>query len=302
MVEAGSSVYVVANIPAEEYTALTTKTGLTLNDIQNCAPAMVVLNDDSGASWKTVTLSNHTGGAVAISEIVDDQTSVDVQISPAVARLELVSVRAKNDFLVNEKTARITTFKVTGVWVDDFYPYYTLNGKGYGKNNESTLVNERLTFENDATKLEGWVTDYKMGDLGTWSSTGTAFQFANPDKAETADVAELWGYNVAATAAPRLVLRIDDVKYLVSGEETEETYVLNGKTELYLTVRSYSIGTGTDSQPLTSFQRGHVYRIGTSTNYLTFELENLSEEPNEGNLTANVEVLAWTIDLPTAQL
>jgi hypothetical protein len=295
MVANNVSVFVVANMPASDYNSVTTTTSLTAAALTGYAASMVDLNGDDGESWKTVTLANDTGLPTAIGTMTAGAASVSVSISPVVSRLELVQVEAEPYTTNSNSTPFITDFKVCGVWVDDFFPRYTFDGRGMGSGTTAQPT-DLMNIDQDVTALDDWAEDYKMGDIAEWESAGSP-AVVSPDDTQTAAVTELWGYNVAADALPRLVLHITGVKYTIDG-----TTVLDDLAgdDYYLTVTGYTVS----GAPLTAFTRAHVYRIGTSSNPLVFGMDDLGAVPNAntGTLTVNVSVLGWTIDLPDAQL
>lgn len=288
-VPSGSKVFIVANIPAGDYAAVVAKT--TLTDVQNYVSSMKDLNGGSGSSWKTVTLANANGQATAMGAPVGGVATAEVTLSPVVSRLELVSLTGGED-----TEGRIVSFTVSGVYVDDFKPSYTYVGAGSG----ALTTMGMTTSDSDYTS---WISTHAMGDEGTWESVAAvhpALPAASPDLAGTPVITELWGYNVAPDAAPKLIIKLTDVKYSVASDSYASTKEDIADETYYLTVKTYK---DSASAPLTSFERGHVYRVGTSTNALTFTLDDLGLTPNQSDITlmAKVSVTGWVVDLPTAE-
>ncbi len=287
LVQSGSQVFILANIPEEDYDDVTSK-GL-LVDVMKYASSVKLLHDNSGESWKTVTLSNSDGSTALVSPIVGGVATADVSISPAVARLELTGVSAAE----GTEQIHVTEFKVTGIFVDNFFPRYTYEGHGMGLGS-TALPSDLLSLEKstDASVLTAWVTDHAMGDEGEWTTTASvwpALPSASPDAGD-------WGYNVAADAVPRLIIRITDVKYTTDGGSTvNDDRVSN---IYFLTVKGYNL----NGNPITAFERAKVYRISGES--LLFGLEDLGETPNDdtGTLTVNVAVEGWDIVEPDAEL
>ena len=95
---------------------------------------------------------------------------------------------------------------------------------------------------------------------------------------------QVWAYNVASGALPRLILKLENVKYTPDGEPEED--ITGGP--YFVTVGSYNDGA------LTSFERGKIYKL----NNLKFNKQHLGGTPNMTNvtLTATVDIIEWVID------
>ncbi len=311
-VEAGSTVFVVANLPQDDYDALSTwaAAGTSKSSITGYVMTGMADQNTGSDSWKSVTLANETGKAIAIGTVTNGKAYVAVNISPMVSRLELVAVTGGEDASGNE----ITDFQVTGVYVDDFFPRASLDGLGWGASGTSALGTDKVSIGVDITKLPLLAsTTYKMGDenASDWVSAPMgmpALPAVSPDDTDTGAVTELWGYNVASNAVPRFIVEITGVKYTTDGGATKNDDLAS--QTFYLTVTGYTMPDGTfgptdgNPDPITGFQRANVYRIGTATNPFEFTLDDLGAEPNQDDitLTAKVTVVGWTIELPTAEL
>lgn len=312
LAEAGSTVFVVANLPQDDYDALGTwaAVGTSKSGVTGYVMTRMVDQNTGTNSWKTVTLANDTGLVAAMGAVNNGKADVAVNISPVVSRLELAAVTGGEDSSGNE----ITEFQVQGVYVDDFFPRASLDGHGWSAAGTSALEADKMKIGTDVTKLAAWISaTYNMGNENTvdWVSAlvgSPGLPTVSPDDTHTAGITELWGYNVAPDAVPRFIVKITGVKYTADGGVTENDD-LAGDT-FYLTVTGYTMPDGTfdsgDGQPdpITSFERAYVYRIGTAANPFEFNLDDLQVEPNtEGiTLTAKVTVVGWTIKLPTAEL
>lgn len=291
-VDTNSKVFVVANIPSADYTAVAALTSLL--DIQNYASSVKSVNM-AADSWKTVTLTNSNGFPATVGAVVGGVATAQVSISPATSRLELVAIKGGGDAMNH-----ITEFKVTGVYVDDIFPHYNYIGHGTGDMKSLGTT----TAVGDFT---GWVGDYGAGDEGVWTGVAVVWPnlpTASPDIPATPTVTEIWGYNLAPDALSRLIMRITGIRYTTDGGETVKNDIEN--LVYYLTVTGYSMpdntlephDADTDPDRITTFGRAHVYKVGSSAMPLVFTLDDLSEKPNTENITitANVTVVPWTID------
>lgn len=115
------------------------------------------------------------------------------------------------------------------------------------------------------------------GDSGLWESIA----------GNAGDVdGNVWAHQVASGGVvPRFIIHIKDI--VAPGIDSTRDY--------YLTVKSY---TG-----VTEFERGKIYRIG-GTKGIEFGIEDLGTTPNPENvnLTVNVEVLPWVVVTPDAEI
>ncbi len=108
-----------------------------------------------------------------------------------------------------------------------------------------------------------------IGDTGSWTADASGVAVAGP-------AGEVWAYNLAAGSVPRLIVRVVE-----AGGETK-----------FITVTGY---TG-----VTSFKPGYIYRI----NNIEFTGENLTEEPNQEDvsLSVKVSITEWKLEEPDAIL
>ena len=254
-VRADSRVYIICNIPNDD--AATIQALTTFGAIQSAISAIATQTD-----YTEVTLANVTGVPVGFTAI-NGEATVNITIGPLVSRLELVKVQAA----VNSVGDIISTFSVTGVYVDDYYPEFTYTGGGSG-----------------TPFTQGQSTEfYGIGDAGDWIASGTPLA-AMPDDNK------IWAHQVVSKGVPRFIIRLEDVKYIPNGGSEialSDTY--------YLTVKGYTFG----GNPVTNLERGKIYRIGAN-NGITFTYDDLSLTPNpvDINLNVMVSIQEWMIDEP----
>jgi hypothetical protein len=144
----------------------------------------------------------------------------------------------------------ITGFTVTGVFVDSYFPSFTLTGESSGP----------IRYQSQSTQFAG-----VMGDQpGPWQATGAAGNMvANPG------AGMVWAYHVAAADLPRFIIRLENVQ-TTTGPQAGVRYV---------TVTGYSSG-------ITRFERGRIYQIPA----ITFTETQTAATPNPANVPVTVVV------------
>ncbi len=268
-------VYVVANIPSGEVTAVTALT--TLEAVQEYTSGIEL----QVGMFETPTMANVGGAAtrigLATEQEVEDETlllaEVTVQIKPVISRLELSAIQAS---ALADAEGTITAFDVTGVYVDDYFAEYAYNGL-------AIEGQDTVKMKQDASKTASWLG--AMKDEGEWSAASLV---ATPDDDDTEEVTEVWGYNVAPGGLPRLIIRLENVMYIPAAGGDPQLF---SEEPYYLTVTGYQ-GLGGDFTP------GKVYRIGGEGHELVFKLEHLHSTPNpvDVRLTVLVDVVDWVFE------
>lgn len=162
-----SYVYIVANMPAPSGNMSAIK-AQTMN---------IVTQSD----YKGVAMANAGGDIAAITPAPDaaSPATAKVTLVPLVSRVELHSIKggANMTDTSDEDYVNITGFKVDGVYLDSYYPAFTLAGIESG-----TLVDE------------GSDTGFTIGDVGPWSAVTSVATPVAP---------AVWAHNVVAKGAPR---------------------------------------------------------------------------------------------------
>jgi hypothetical protein len=219
----------------------------------------------------------HDGSAYA------DQFVAAVDIYPAVGRVELTQLTGK--------TGEITSFKVQGVYVNNFFETISLDGTPASyvpKDNGSTTAEYSGTnpgyYEN-----KPWVYD-EHASTG-WESAGGVLKFE-----KTSDSGEVLGYNLLARQLgstdhyfPHLVIEITDVVCV----DSDNHNLYKDKT-WYLTITNVVAHDAVQIEDnWVKFEAGKVYQIEN----LPFELGNLSPvpEPSDKKVTCTVTVKPWVV-------
>lgn len=276
-VESNSKVYVVANIgstlvtewttagtiPAN-LTALNTKV-LDINGANGQGTEALPLNTatlaNSEGTAEPIVLGTGTGGASGTNQ---GEAKVTVSLVPTITRVELFKI---------EGTGNITGFTVEGVYIDKYYPQYTIAGSTAG-----TIFNNNQAVD--------------FSSYEPVMAIETAYQAASLIASPTPSV---WGFNLAAGATPRIIVKLTNV----TGTTSTGATIPSGT--YYLTVKTFAKG-GT---PLTSFARGKVYRLGHGTDAgLKFDENDITITPNpiDIDLWVTVDVAEWEFEEITGGL
>ncbi|MDR0333147.1 MAG: hypothetical protein LBI15_06740 [Dysgonamonadaceae bacterium] len=264
-------VYVVLNAP----TSVNTLT--TLTAIKAAGGAVTGLTSLEANGF--VPMSNHTDaasmvpntGGTAGTPAGDADYQAVIEVSPAISRLEVTQI--STGVFYNTATlvyTRIVSFDVNGVYVDGYSPNYTFAGAGSG-----TLAEMDQTFANTG-----------LGDNGPWSSNATPA--VTPTPAGT-----VWAYNLAAGAAPRLIIPVTNVVTQTSLDNAAWSASSAPDTSVrYLTVTWATNAAGTNA--LSTFSRANVYQVAN----IMFSADKLHSTPNPIIADTRVEVTVrqWTLN------
>lgn len=195
-VTSATTVFIVANIPAETVTDWTTEATrpATLTAIK---AAQFEISDENGKTYTKATLSNTSAQAVTPT-VTDGNAKAAVELSPVYSRLELPQVVGEGN---------IESFSVTGVYVDDFYTQYTAGGSFKG-----TVNSMGVTPPTAAWPAEGM-------NEGSWASVANV---------ATPGGSNVWAYNLPSGNLPRLVIKLENV--VVSGVALTGTWYLTVKS------------------------------------------------------------------------
>ncbi len=243
-VPSDSRIYILGNIPND----VDVNTFSTLDDILE---AVSTITKTRNNDYTKAALANTTGDAEAITRVgATNDYVAEVDLSPLYSRLELHKITGKTS---------IVSFDVKGVYVDKYYPQFTLAGAGTGDQwNQATN-----------TVFAG-----NIGDAGTWQA----------DTKVAAPTEGVWAYHVGPAGRPMVIVHLQNVVYN-DGEEDVE--YLEG-ADCYLTVTNYTGFTGT-------FKRGMIYTIED----LQFDETNLGGTPNPANVSCVVKVTVTDWDFQT---
>lgn len=261
------SVYVVANVPSGTLPA--TAPGTTLDAIngkvqniseQQKANAASVVLANTGKTVKTSFTS------VAAATNGNLQFTVAVELTPIVSRIQIKKVSVD---------ATITSFKLEGIYIDNFYPQMTIGG---------AFTDINIVTADDKADFDATQAPYTTTNLYDEDKTEGLVQ--NPFGAATPQV---FGYQIFPTTStahenvPYIILRISNI--VTSSAATRNipagTY--------YVAVKAYK-NTGA-STSVTAFSPGFIYTIDD----IPVSENNIVTDPTKSliNVTVNVTVKAW---------
>jgi hypothetical protein len=247
-------VYIVANIP----TSIDLPSLVTLEAIKAAFAEM-----STQIEYLQPAMANHSGDAQNIRVVTEPDGSVPgvaevaIQLSPLYARLELGAVTG---------TGAVRSFTVTGVYVDEFRPQFTLEGKAHGA----------LHQQGASINFAGIPAFFK-------TETNVAATASGTNWVATPAGTNVWFNHVPATTTPRFIVRLENLHV---ADQNGTPQPADGGATHYLTVTGYS-----DSFP-NGFERGRIYRIPS----IDFNESEIAVTPNVQTVTLNVkvEVLPWT--------
>lgn len=282
-------VYAIGNLTANGLTA-PAGSSVTLEDVMEFEGAISDLVTTTVVPLATVkSAADKTFAAQAITEVTPPsasaagEASAALFLAPVVARVELAKVEDHKDSdedLTNgytpetdvNTTASAIAYKVLGVYLTEYYPGYTMEGKSSGD------------IANFSTAMGA--TNY--GDDLTATPISSVSGVAKP-----ATGGYVWSYNIAAGTPARLVVVVQST---VAQDETIVEKDLNGDgdqidasvlPERHLIVQSYKKDATT---PITAFEPGVIYRVGA----IPFDSAIFKEEPSDKyELDVTMTVVAW---------
>lgn len=271
------SVYVVANVPSGTLPA--TAPGTTLDAINatvqnisdqqaNNAASVVLAN--TGKTFKT----GFTPGDDASNG--NKQFTVAVELTPIVSRIQIKKVSAD---------ATITSFKLEGIYIDNFYPQMTIGG---------AFTSITIQHATDKATFDATQVPYTTTNL--YDEDKAAGLEQNPFGATTPQV---YGYQIFPTKGtnatdlskvPYIILKLTNVK-----KSTTATRDISESETYYIAVKAYKT---TDATPatITEFLPGQIYTIAN----IPVSENNIVTDPTKGliNVTVGVTVKQWgSIDL-----
>lgn len=254
-----------------------------------------------------------SGLSGAFTQTGPNYYTTSVEISPIVARLEIGQVTCQNLTVGSPISTDITSYKLSGVFINNVNQYVRLDGTPY--------LNAPVNIINQA----GWATDYATyfssnpnfpyyaGGSPTPPSEWTANAFADyctpttsglsfyPDATNGATVVPTtvpkltWAYQVCPSSAPASgqTTPVGDIPHIIL-KLTDVKYVSNdlGAATLYVVVSKYK--NTLSNENILEFKRGNVYRIEN----LIFNQTQATQKPYDNNITVTcgVSVKPWVIN------
>lgn len=189
-----------------------------------------------------------------------------VNIAPTVARIELFDITA---------TGGVTSFKVAGIFVDNYYATASVDG----------TISSALVYNGaDALKFSDNSTSYPKSltpSIYDWYSK----RLASDEKVVKLKDDAVWGYNLFAKTngendVPRIVIILNDI--VTSGGASFAN-------PQFITIKGFNNG----DDALKTIEPGNVYTIASAG--FSFDQTNLTPDPNMETkaVSVNVTVSSW---------
>lgn len=262
-VNADDQLFIVANYPTTGSTAFTPTDYTTKTAVLAASSTIKYDGTPVNTNYKKPFMANFDGNAVNLADYTatgDPKTiTAEVKLSPLYARFEIAQITGPSS-MGNSTTSGFT---VTGVYMDNYYPGFTMAGGSNG-----TLFAQSKTTP---------ITLNGIGDPGSWA----AEIGVGPKSVTPATPGNVWAYHVGpGTAIPQIIVRLDE---LVGNDN----YTANPVQ--YLTVTGYQKDGAAFAGPI---ERGMIYKISD----IVFTEDNLNGTPvdNSVNVTATITVTDWS--------
>jgi hypothetical protein len=274
-VPSDARVYIIGNIPANvDFVGALTNPSNGLNSLASIRAFTASMASQGDYTTTVLSNFNNQSAPIVLDPADDELSSVVVSINPAISRLELHQIYAKQEA---DSKGIMTGYTVTGVFLDDYHEYFTFGGGAFGNPIRILQNPDNFKIGLPGTWKAAWTMPFPGASLGNaWVSTPTG------DNA--------WTFNVAAQGVyvPRLVIRLEDIEYT---DNNDDPQTIDGIG--YVTITGYSNASGT----FTTFERGRIYRIGAERGF-TFGPADIHKEPNpEGiRLDVTVNIMEWILE------
>jgi hypothetical protein len=260
-----ASVYVIGNLPTGGGITIP-KVGVSLTTLKQ--------NLISFASQ-----SNMTNGVTLFGgDVIKTETSKLVarfNLTPIVARIEIAKISST-------KSSDITSFKVNGIFINNYYEAITLEGNApaIAKKNTATtdFVGGSAAYPGE---YNGILYDYT-------SSSGQSLGATTSSTLYVPQTGNAWVYNLLAPktstpyalTAPHIVIAISNIQ-TNNGTDYDDTW--------YLTITNLVY----NGEKITHLEPGKVYLI----QHINFSHTNIQPEPEMQSMSVEVEVslVAWDI-------
>jgi hypothetical protein len=260
-----ASVYVIGNLPSGGGISLPAA-GVSLTTLKQ----NLISFSSQGDKNNVVTLF---GG-----DVIRDEGSKLVarfSLEPIVARIEIAKISSTN-------SSDITSFKVEGIFINNYYKNITLDGNAPAVATKNTTITDFVKGSAaypDA--YEGILYDYRSAQDQSLGSASTPAVYVPA-------TGNAWVYNLlapktsasSALTAPHIVIAISDI-VTNNGVDYSDTW--------YLTITSLVSG----NNKITHLEPGKVYSI----KHINFSHTNVQPEPEMETMSVEVEVslVEWDI-------
>ena len=259
-----TNVYVFGNVPS----SITINTAGSISDIQE-----MVVTAQAQAD-KTTGVDNiglYGTGGITLSGSVHSATFA---VKPIGARVELTDLTASGS---------ITGFQIDGIYINNYYPNSTLDGKI-----EDAIVNNGDVV----ARYVGGSTAYPSAltpALYDYAASGGIGVLNNKVYSPTATASDIWAYNVLAPSdvpaaatdnAPHVIVRLSNIT-------TNNGIVFT--TDQFLTIRLKS-----GAAILAKLEAGKAYNFASGA--IVFNETNLTEKPEIKTMEVECEITLadWT--------
>lgn len=276
-------IYIIANEPT---TKINTQSWDDVKGSTVKLEEMITKRDGDTFSGQSAVLTGYKKNINENSVTTDGVTtvSVDVKLIPVSSRFEIdgfVCNNAPTDYTGSE----VSSFVVTGVYMNNFYPTGSLD-PDLDNDNRSQISaenKEEFTATSNEYKNYTFMLDENKGDNGYQglagyqgvAETGAIWKYTRSDN-------QILGYPLLQGDIPHIVIRMN---VIFEGDSDSH--------ERFLTIQKFKVdpassGITWDGQ----INRGYAYKI---TN-LAFDPSNLEEIPYEGkkSVVATISVSPWT--------
>jgi hypothetical protein len=202
-----------------------------------------------------------------------DEFEAPVDLFPVAGRLEIAKITASSE---------ITSFDVTGVFVNNYYPTLATDGTkdNYSISRHGSAPTSYTSGGYYAAAFSGILFDEE-----TYSSNGSL-------EAKSAS-SNLWAYNLLAPALlgtedyfPHVVIKIDNI--VVQDPSTNAAYE---DGEWFLTIANVYLSTDISTKTPLDFEKSNIYHIPN----VAFTLSDLGDVPELTTkaVTVEVDVKKW---------
>jgi hypothetical protein len=266
-----SKIYMLANIPAN-ITLANLEAVADVAGLEALTSEIIYGTGAQNVTHSKPAMANTSGEPVGLGSVAGGIATVNVNIAPLYSRIEFVRVTGGD---------HIVSFKVAGVYLEDYFDTFTMTGKAVPASSVSN--------GNETPSLTT-----SFGDETVISSDGS----------KEAAPAGRWAYHAApADKVPSLIVKLTDVVFYEddgSGGVTANEMTL--ETPRYLKVESYNTNAAGTTAYTGRFDRGKIFTI----NALTFDHiysddddndndDELPEtpDPNSVQISATVTIANW---------
>lgn len=218
---------------------------------------------------------------ITVSVVGDTKVgNVTVYISPLFSRLELGGIKGG---------AHIRSFKVAGVYANNYYPSYNLKGEGSGNIFQFDQDNPLVGFHD--VKDDLWISSQAAASAGVMTDNAKVNAVIGDNTTDSA-----WAYHVGSGSAATMIIKLAEIMIydssMVDGVEVidyagdgtaYENEQENDANVAYLVVSNYN--------NVSAFERGRIYQMDE----LMFDEKHLQDVVDlEGvTITATVNIVDW---------